>query len=112
MPSIESYFPKPESKYLKHADLGGKDVIVTIAGVDSAAFKNDDGSEQAKPMLRFREVPKALVLNKTNATTLAMLLGDDTDEWGGAKITLNPTKVSFKGSSIDTIRIKRAPKAA
>jgi hypothetical protein len=41
-----------------------------------------------------------------------MLLGDDTDEWGGAKITLNPTKVSFKGSSIDTIRIKRAPKAA
>jgi hypothetical protein len=100
------------SKYLNHAALGGKELDATIKQIELATFKNDDGSEQSKPVLYFEETPKQFVLNKTNATVLAMMFGEDTSTWLGGKITLFPTRVDFKGRKVDSVRIKRPAKAA
>jgi hypothetical protein len=41
-----------------------------------------------------------------------MMLGEETDDWEGAKIVLHPAKVNFKGGVVDSVRIKRPAKAA
>jgi hypothetical protein len=111
MPTVEDFFPPPPSKYLKHSDLAGRELIVTIKGVSASKFQNDDGSEQTKPILHFEETSKALVVNKTNFNALGLMLGPESDEWAGAKIALYPTRVDFKGRMVDSIRIKRAASA-
>jgi hypothetical protein len=49
------------------------------------------------------------VLNKTNFTALALMFGDDSDGWRHARIVLYPSRIEFKGKSMPTIKVKRAP---
>jgi hypothetical protein len=47
------------------------------------------------------------VLNKTNATKIAEVVGSlETDEWAGAKVQLYATEVEFQGETVETIRCK------
>ena len=71
-----------------------------------------DGSAAAKPVLHFQDLPQALVLNKTNFTALALMLGEDTNDWTGAKVALYPSRVDFKGKTMSTIKVRRPQKAA
>ncbi len=69
----------------------------------------DDGD---KPVIYFRGKDRALVCNKTNAASIAELLGDDEmDNWGGYRICLVPAKTDFQGKRVDCIRIDAAPGA-
>ena len=61
---------------------------------------------ERKWVVYFNEVNKGLVLNKTNATSLAACLGDDTDEWEGQRVVLYPTEVNFSGRMVEAIRVK------
>lgn len=91
-----------QSKFLKAADLNGRTIRVTIASVFSESM--DDG--KVKPILYFNGAKKGLVLNRTNASTIAMAFGDDTDAWIGADIELFPMAVSFQGQMQPAIRVK------
>lgn len=91
-----------QSKYLKAADLNGRTVRVTIASVFSESM--DDG--KVKPIMFFQNAQKGLVLNRTNASTIAMAFGDDTDNWIGATIELFPQAVAFQGQMQPAIRVK------
>ncbi len=102
MTSISEFFP---SKYVRAADLKGRDVVVTVDQV----IQEDVGSD-LKPVVYFRGGQKGLVLNRTNAEAIAQLYGDDTDKWPGARITLFATTVQFQGRSTPAIRV-RAEKA-
>lgn len=104
MAKVNDFFP---SNYIRVADLNGEERIVTIDRVTSVAFEND-GKNQNKPVMHFREDVKPLVMNKTNFTTCAMLAGDDTDMWAGKKVCLYPGMVDFKGKVQEVVRIKRA----
>ncbi len=53
----------------------------------------------------FRGKQKRLVLNKTNAKTIAGLYGDDTEGWIGKRITLVVREVEFEGSIVLAIRV-------
>jgi hypothetical protein len=110
MPTAADYF-KTESKYF-HASDFTKEIIGTIGNVESAEFKNDDGSTAVKPVLHFQDQPQALVLNKTNFTALSLMFGEDTSDWVGAKVALYPSRVDFKGRTMPTIKLKRPQKAA
>ena len=90
------------SKYLKAADLQGRDVPVRIARVDM----EDIGDEDHKPVVYFEGKARGLVLNKTNANTIATMYGDDTDAWAGKTITLITAQVDFQGKSVEAIRVK------
>lgn len=98
------------SKYLKAADLNGKDLTLTILGCEMETIGED---KESKPVLDFADEAKSLVLNKTNATIISRLHGSDTAQWGGKRITLYATKVQFKGDMQDAIRIReQAPSPA
>lgn len=93
------------SKWLTAADLEDEDMVVTIKSLETESI-GQKGDEEDKPVLYFRELAKGLVLNKTNVTTIAKLLGDETNDWYGKKITLFPTQVDFQGKQVDAIRVK------
>jgi hypothetical protein len=95
---INDAFP---STYLKAADLGGKRVQVII----DKCVMEDIGGEH-KPIVKFQGKDRGLVVNKTNASTIAEIAGtDETDDWKGVKIVLYPTKTEFQGKRVDCIRI-------
>lgn len=102
MPKISDAYP---SKYVSAADLDEQDMVLTIASIDTQAF--EDGT--TKLVLFSHETTKGLVLNKTNARTIAAMYGDDTDEWSGRRITIYPTWVDFAGKQTEAVRVRPKP---
>jgi hypothetical protein len=111
MATLTDYFPKPESKFFRVADVV-QEMALTIKSVTPGKFTNDNGIEQVKPVIAFHEVPKSFVANKSNFGALALMLGDDSDGWVGAKIALCPAKTEFRGRMVDTIKVKRPSQKA
>lgn len=109
MPNIDQMFP---SKYLKAGDCEEADLILTIASIKFEELGQGDKAE-TKPVVYFDEAEKGLVLNKTNATTIAELHGRNTDQWVGKRIAIYATEVEMGGKVSMGIRVRlRAPKAA
>lgn len=97
--NINSAFP---SKFLKASDLSGRATIVTI---DSVGLE-DVGDGEPKPVLYFQGKSKGLVLNKTNALTIAEIAKtDEMDDWGGVQVMIFPTKTQFQGKRVDCLRV-------
>src|SRR5262245_21369938 len=88
------------SRFLTAADLKGRPHGVVIEEVT----REDVGGEN-KPVIRFRDRTKGLVLNVTNYDAIAKRHGNETDDWNGKAVTICPTKVDFKGKRVDAIRI-------
>ncbi len=58
-------------------------------------------------------LPLPLLLNKTNAKTIARLYGNNPSAWTGKMITLIPSTTSVGGEDVDCIRVKNeVPKRA
>ena len=91
------------SKFLRAEDLADAPLPVTITGVTLEEIGNEK-----KVVMTFANVPKKLIVNKTNGKSVRKLYGADTDDWIGKKITLVPTMVDFKGESVEAIRIRAA----
>lgn len=93
------------SKYLKAADLNGARVRVTI---DRVVFEEIGQGEDKdrKPVLYFKGKEKGVVMNKTNATNIALMYGDEMDDWAGVSVELFPAMVDFQGRSVEAIRIR------
>jgi hypothetical protein len=84
----ELLFP---SKYIRAADLQGKDATVTIARIEKGAeLVKAGGEKELKPVMHFAETAKMLVLNKTNSRTISALYGGKVAGWIGKKIVLFP----------------------
>ena len=102
---ISAAFP---SDYLKAADLQDRTIRVTMSHIKLEQIGQGD-KQETKPVLYFQGKEKGLVLNKTNANTIAAVYGDDTDNWEGAEIDLFPAMVDFQGKSVAAIRVKVPP---
>lgn len=100
--TINDLFP---SRYLKSADIGEQDLVLTIKAVEVEDMVNDNGTER-KPVLYFREVSKGLVLNRTNADVISQLYGPAIDSWPGKQIMLYLTEVTFRGKTSLGIRVR------
>ena len=108
--NINSVFP---SKYLKAADLQGRDVMVTIERVTLEDLAGNGDDKDVKPVVYFKGKTSGLGLNKTNANTIADLYGPETDNWIGRAITLFPTHTDFNGRQVECIRVRvQAPNGA
>ncbi len=89
------------SDYLKAADIKGRgQVAVTISDVTTHDF--DEGQ---KIVIAFRGKDKTMALNKTNASIIAEILGDDTDYWVGGEIKLYSARVEYQGKIVDGLRV-------
>lgn len=105
---ISQAFP---SEFLKAADLQDQPVRVIMAHTEMK-----DIGDETKPALHFQRAEfdwfpkdKPLILNKTNSNNIALIYGDDTDDWTGKELVLYPTMVDFQGRSVAAIRV-RGPK--
>ena len=98
---IDSCF---SGNYLKAADVA-EPQLHRMAGVKIV----DLGDGEEKPVLYFDGQEHGLVLNRTNANTIAALYGDETDNWHGKPIVIFQTQVDFRGRPVPGIRV-RAPK--
>lgn len=110
---VDLLFP---SEYIRAVDLRGKDVIVTIEDIDPRhAMKGREGKKFVdiiKPIIRMKGTNKKWALNKTNAQSIAKVLGTEVTKWIGEKVTIFPTQVSAGGSMCDCIRVREvAPKS-
>jgi hypothetical protein len=94
------------SKYVKAADLEERTVTLTIDKLVIEDMANHNGEKERKPVLYFRKATKGLVLNATNARTIAGLYGDESNDWPGKRISIYPTRVKAFGAVHDTIRVK------
>jgi hypothetical protein len=88
------------SSYMKADDLKGRTAKHTIS-----ACKAEVVGEDKKLVLAFSNEDTPLVLNKTNATTLAELYGPETSEWEGKAIKLVPSTTPYQGKTLKCIRI-------
>ena len=104
---ISEAFP---SQYLKCADLDGKpwNMKIRTVSMEDLGQGND---KEAKAVVYFDSAQKGLVLNKTNATNIAKVYGDDTGNWTGKDIQVFPTTTEFKGETVDAIRVRVVPEA-
>jgi len=100
---ISAAFP---SKYLKAADLQGREVKVVIDRVEFETLGDD-----RKMVMYFQHKNKGMVVNKTNANRIAFAYGSETDDWAGKEITLKAEPVDFQGRMVEAIRVKMMPKA-
>jgi len=104
------------SKFLRAADIDEiKDEATdtAVVTVDRIEMQEVGTDQQEKPVLYFKGIDPGLVLNKTNSSTLAKLLGDETDDWEGKKIGLFTTEVDFSGQMVLAIRVRlKLPKQA
>ena len=101
MPDIRNLFPK---KYLDEPALGGQPRRVVIASVVVEQIGSDP--PESKPVVRFAGLTLGLVLNKTNAATIAQSLGFNTDAWVGATLELRSEMVQFRGQVKPAIRVR------
>jgi hypothetical protein len=72
------------SKYLKSDDLGDKTVRVVMDFVEV----QDVGDGEFKPVLYFQGKDRGMVLNLTNANTIAAVYGDETADWKGQELVI------------------------
>lgn len=98
MASVHDAFP---SNWLKAADLQGRDFPLKIKSVGF-----EDIGDDRKLVVYFEKTQKGLVLNKTNAMSIADVYGDDYDHWAGATVTLYPDKTNMNGQRVACIRVR------
>jgi hypothetical protein len=105
---LSELFP---SKYLKAADLGGRQIAVVIKRIN----EEEIGMARDRRLVMYFEPKdvddpqKPMVLNKTNARKIAELFGDETNDWVGCQIMLYEAQVEFQGVVGPALRIKGFP---
>jgi hypothetical protein len=100
-PNILDAFP---SRYLKAADLQGRDANVTIERVD---FEPMGRTREIKAVIYFVGKAKGLKLNKTMATAIAQIAGSPlTERWTGVRVNLFVTSATFGAESYTVVRVQ------
>ena len=100
MANINEAFP---SNYIKAADLKGRQVSVKMDRCEYEMIGSDK-----KLILYFVGKEKGMVLNKTNASNIAAIYGDDTEDWRDQEVVLFEAMVDFQGKTVPAIRVKAA----
>ncbi len=103
MTTVNDAFPSP---YLKAADLNNRTIKLKM---DKVIFEEVGQEKDKKPVVYFTDVKKGLVLNKTNATTIGSVHGQEFDGWTGKEIELFEQMVPFQGQNVAAIRVRAAP---
>jgi hypothetical protein len=92
------------SQWLKSIDLDGGELTVNIRGLS----REKVGKEQEQKIIIewLEDGVKPMILNKSNATTIGKLYGQDTSQWRGRPVTLYETTTEAFGETHDVIRVK------
>ena len=105
MTTVSDAFP---SNWLRAADLNNRTIKVTI---DKVVFEEIGQNKDKKPVMYFEKVQKGLILNKTNATTIGAVYGQEFEGWTGKEIELFSMSVPFQGQNVPAIRVRAVAEA-
>lgn len=95
--------------YISAVEFGQKQPTMTISNVELLKLEQEDGRQKERGVIHFKETPRGWVLNRTNATCLAAMFGDETDDWAGKRVTLFATMVQVGRAKEAGIRVKGSP---
>ena len=95
-----------DTKYIGAWSLGNEDCIVVIKRVKGAEVEGEDGRKARKLTLFLDQFDKPLVLNVTNAKTIAAMYGTDVRNWPGKRIAIYATTTKFSGKPVECIRVR------
>jgi hypothetical protein len=99
-----------KGEYLTAPEFGGRTPTFTITQVKMVRLlAGDDGSEKDKGVLLFKETERGVVLNKTNAQSIAAMFGNETDGWIGKRVTFHATEVQVGPKKDLGIRVLGSP---
>lgn len=106
-----------DSSCLRVWHLNGRDrtfKILRVTRLTSEMVSSGKKEVKKQPKLELtdekgRNVPLPLLLNKTNAQTIARMYGNNPKQWEGKLVTLFPSTTSVGGEDKDCIRVR--PKA-
>ena len=104
MASVKDFYKK---KLLAAKDISKGMVKGTITDVYQETPKGKDADGSTKLVIELDDGEHRIQLNKTNALSLAKLMGDDTDSWIGKKVKVSTQPTTFSGQA--TIGLKIEP---
>jgi hypothetical protein len=91
-------------KFFRAADVQDRPIVLTIQNVEFETM-NDGAS---KPVARFAEDGRGLVLNKANYSSITQIAGsDDTIDWRGLRIVLFAGTAEYSGATVPAVRIRK-----
>lgn len=90
--------------HLEAADLGGKDVKVTI---EKVGFSNVGEAKEKKGVVYFKEFPRGMVINRTNIKRIIEIHGEETDAWPGKTLVIYPSETDFAGKTVPCLRVRQ-----
>jgi len=101
-------------KFICAEELDSKEVILTITGIDKEeVYSPTKREKEQRPALKFKETPKMVILNATNARSITTILGTpQVEQWVGKRICLYPVAIQAFGQNVEAIRIKKVPASA
>jgi hypothetical protein len=96
----EKLFP---SKWLKAADLKGREVEVIIDHAEPQPVGED---KEQRLVIYFVGLEKGLVVNKTNYSRIKAEYGSETNDWKDKKLVLYTIVTNYKDEEVDALRVK------
>jgi hypothetical protein len=99
------------TKYVKAADLKGRDVTVRVVCLERDVLVMAGGKKEFKNILTMetlagQRLGKQLVLNKTNARLIASQHGPVVGDWSGKEVTLYPTTTKCGREIVECVRVR------
>jgi hypothetical protein len=96
-------------KYVKNHELGGEPRVRFIRYVGQEWLKDwKTGGQTKKGVLYFEDDDLgALILNAGHWDVLAVLYGEESDDWIGKPIELFPTEVEVDGKTYQVVRLRK-----
>lgn len=107
-----SYSEMYPGRFLKADMLKGKKVTITIVEIEGEDIIGENNKAKSEWIVKIKERPLQLVLNKTNAFCLYRMFGGDPHSWIGRRITIYPTTTKFGRDTLDCLRIWGSPDIA
>jgi hypothetical protein len=92
------------SRFLAATDLKGA-VTATIERIEYEQFTRPNQPTRTKAVAYFRNGKKGMVINKTNAATMASAFGKKFPDWVGKRVTIKPETTTFAGKPTQGLRL-------
>ena len=104
-----SYSEMYPGRFLKADMLKGQKVTVTIIQIMGEDLIGENNKTKSEWVVKIKERPLQLVLNKTNGYCLMRMFGSDPHGWLDKQITIYATTTKFGRETLDCIRIWGSP---
>lgn len=94
-------------RFLSGDELTGEITVKIDRVVDEEVFNPSSNSKENALAVYFVGAKKGIVLNKTNAKTIAKVVGSPkTEDWIGKQIIIYPKDGKFFGEQMQVVRVK------